>query len=207
MRRRRSPLRLAAAAGLFGLCLVAACSGVLGIEERTFDADAAAGGLSCASYCDTAMAACTGAHQLYASNEVCLAVCAKLPLGTVDDATGNTVGCRLTHAKKAADLGPDGVDDNCPGAGPGGGGVCGSDCEGYCALMPSICPDVFEDQPSCLTACEGVPSVGFYSILAPNEDSIQCRLYHLTSASLDNTHCAHADGTVKCHAITDAGGD
>lgn len=187
-------------AWLLGLCVVpcaaiAACSGVLGIDERTL-ATADAGTL-CETYCSEALAACTGANAIYASVDACMNTCARLPQGTEADTTGNTIGCRLHQARLAAQTGE--VTDSCPRAGPGGDGVCGSNCEGFCTVMVPVCgADWFEDVPSCVTQCAAIPDHGGYNVNVPLEDSIQCRLYHLTSATVDTEHCAHAGGALKC---------
>ena len=49
---------------------------------------------------------------------------------------GNTVMCRFKHAELARD-----DPDHCFAAGPDGGGICGTMCQGYCnlATSPSVC--------------------------------------------------------------------
>lgn len=52
----------------------------------------------CENYCDLALAACTGANQLFADRATCLTQCATLPATGVPNATsGNTVQCRIYH--------------------------------------------------------------------------------------------------------------
>jgi hypothetical protein len=173
-------------------CATGACSDVLGIEERSFTP----AGTLCEQYC-TATEACTEQFKLYASREVCLATCAQMPQGTASDKTGNTVGCRLNQALEVPKIGE--PDIHCPAAGPGGDGACGSNCDGFCAVMLPVCGgEYYEDEQQCLADCANVPEVGIYNIGVPQENSIQCRLYHLTSATLDKTHCEHAGGRAKC---------
>lgn len=187
-------------AGLFVALHVAAtvagCNGVLGIEERTLQDAQALGPLSCATYCAESLEVCTGDFAIYASNEVCMEICGALPLGTEGDPTGNTIACRLEQARLAKQSQE--LSFYCPAAGPGGADVCGADCEGYCDLMTVFCASVFEDALECQEECETVPSKGIYHVPTPEEDSIECRLYHLTSASLDAIHCEHASGDLKC---------
>jgi hypothetical protein len=173
-----------------------ACNGILGIEERTLSEEQTLAPLSCATYCEEALASCSGEFAIYASTDVCMEVCEALPLGADTDPSGNTVACRLEQARLAKQSQE--FSFYCPAAGPGGDGVCGENCQGYCDLMLDICPSVFEDSAECLADCEGVPSVGLYHVPTPEENTIQCRLYHLTSATLDSVHCEHASGELKC---------
>ncbi len=181
-----------------------ACAIVLGIEDRELAATAQ---LSCEGYCDVAMANCTDAFALYASRDSCLATCTKLDLGTQGDMTGNTVACRLRNAELAGQTGE--KSDYCVNAGPGGNAVCGTDCEAFCKLMKATCTDEFTTDMECMTECATVPDKGNYNIAVPLENSIECRLYHLSSATIDITHCPHAAGIIKCvdSAIPDGGAD
>lgn len=184
--------------GLFTLvAMPLACNGILGIEERTLDTSAAASELTCETYCQVALENCTGDFAIYASEETCMLTCKELPLGNPDnDASGNTVACRQKSAQLAIETGE--FDVYCPGAGPGGDGRCGDDCEGYCDLMAAYCPDEFNDEEQCLEVCADVPTDGVYAVPGVNDDHIQCRLWHLTSATLDEIHCNHANGAIKC---------
>lgn len=188
---------------------LASCNAVLGIEERAFDpslaGDQDGGTLSCETYCEVVLAACTDDLAVYASLDTCLETCKLLPLGTADDTNVNTIGCRLRLAQAAAKTNE--KEDYCPYAGPGGGGRCGTNCEGYCAVMLPVCPETFDSAEACAAACEHVPDQGVYSVLVPNVNTIQCRLYHLTSSTVDPVgHCSHAAGELKC-CDHPAGGD
>jgi len=198
-------MRTVGSLSLIALPLIAlpiACNGILGIEERTLDATA---GLSCETYCETTQQNCTGDFAIYASLETCMLTCAQLPLGTADNETsGNTIACRLRNANLASETGE--FDTHCPAAGPGGDATCGDDCEGYCDLMAAFCPSEFSDEEECLEVCAGVPTDGYYAVPGLNEDHIQCRLWHLTSATLDDSHCDHANGAVKCELDYDPDG-
>src|SRR5262249_4386954 len=104
-------------------------------------------GPKCTDYCTTIMANCTSGNQQYSARNSCDAVCAVLPPGMTTDTGGDSVGCRENHAKFAA-MAPV---THCPHAGPGGAGVCGANCEGYCTIALAVCPGVYTDMASCLT--------------------------------------------------------
>jgi hypothetical protein len=155
----------------------------------------------CERYCNTVAAACTGEDEQYASIGACLAVCALLDPGDAG-ALGNNVECRLARAKLAQATGEPA--SYCFSAGPGGAGACGSNCEGFCAIMAQTCTLMgsFED---CLPLCEQVPDLSgsptgtTYNTSLQSGDSVQCRLYHVTAATLDSvTHCSHAAGVALC---------
>lgn len=153
----------------------------------------------CNQYCDRVMASCVDENRQYASRTSCLAVCSALEPGQPEVA-GNTVQCRLERALFADDTGE--PERYCFSAGPGGGGVCGADCEGYCALMTATCPQ-FGSGAECLSACANVPDLSQdqkFSVAIMSGDSIQCRLFHVSAARLDAvTHCEHAAGAAPCN--------
>lgn len=157
----------------------------------------------CERYCDAVAAACTGNDEQYASPMACRAACALLPEGEQGDVTGNSVECRLARAELARATGESAV--YCPTAGPGGGGVCGTDCEGFCELMTETCPSVMGSYEECLPLCADVPNLSsppdqiIFDVSIQNGNSVQCRLYHVTAATLDaRTHCPHAAGVALC---------
>jgi hypothetical protein len=153
-------------------------------------------------YCDTVAANCTGTEEQYASTTACLAVCDLLDPGNPGDTSGNTVQCRLGRAQLAASTGE--ASNYCFSAGPGGAGVCGSDCEGYCSVMTPTCQQL-GSVASCLQACalvpdlSGPPSSLKYNTSMQSGNSLQCRLFHVSAASVDPvTHCTHAAGQSVC---------
>jgi hypothetical protein len=170
-------------------------------EAGASAAGAAGATTPCERYCTTVMANCTGSFAVYGSPATCLALCGFMPEGAEGDRSGNSVQCRL-HAAQAA---PSEVPHYCPIAGPGGNGVCGSNCESLCQLRAGVCADYSDgDEESCLTACKKLedrptystdPSVGLYS-----GAHVQCRLYHLSAAASDDPagHCQHVDGEPPC---------
>jgi hypothetical protein len=159
----------------------------------------------CERYCDTVAAACTGANEQYASPMACRAVCALLEPGVpmeVGKEMGNTVECRLARAALAQGTGE--ASGYCHSAGPGGGGVCGTDCEGFCTLMAQTCAQM-GSYDACLPLCGAVPNLTdedesvTYDTSIQGGDSVQCRLYHVTAATLDSRmHCSHAAGVALC---------
>jgi hypothetical protein len=190
-----------------------ACSSVLGIEEAHLKKTAvggAGGGTSkddagdilnndvarrkplCGLYCAAAMANCKGPQALYPDPKFCLAVCDALPLGNPMDKSGNTVGCRLHFAESAAAIEKQ---FNCSAAGPGGNDVCGSNCEGFCSIVGTICPTVYADKPACMIGCKSWPELGNYSDSIVSGNSVECRVYHSTAAAgIDpDQHCPHTD--------------
>jgi hypothetical protein len=158
----------------------------------------------CERYCGEVMETCTGEYQLYASTETCLGTCAHLAAGTEGDTEGNTIECRRTQAQRARQTLERG--EYCRRAGPGGDGVCGTNCEGFCAIVIPVCgATAFGSDEECLEVCSGVPDSHDYHVPVPNEDSIQCRLYHATSSTVATEHCSHARGDIKCVAPLEAG--
>jgi hypothetical protein len=151
------------------------------IEERPFDEQ----GVSCAAYCDAIQSKCVGEDAVYQSEDECLAVCARIPLGHVGDETGNTVYCRLDLLQAGAfEVGP-----GCPAAGPGGNGVCGSNCESFCTLRERACSSVDTNDPDvlhpgfCAASCPGLADTGTFSLAtAADTDTLQCRFTHLSRA-------------------------
>jgi hypothetical protein len=157
----------------------------------------------CLEYCDTIMASCTGMNAQYASPNACLLVCELLEPGTPGSTSGNNVNCRLGRAELAASTG-EGA-NYCYTAGPGGGNVCGQDCDSYCLLMTSKC-DELGTFNQCTTACASVPdlsqppTVQFYNTSIQSGDSLQCRLFHASASTLDPVlHCPHAAGNAPCN--------
>jgi hypothetical protein len=138
---------------------------------------------SCNDYCALLVTNCTGKNEQYNDIE-CQGVCienSKWNAGTPGDTTGNTLACRVTHAKAAA------TDQaaNCFIAGKSGGGVCGSLCENFCRLSAKNCTganQIYKDDAACMSTCG-----------AWNAEKADCLIYHLNAASEDPaTHCPHA---------------
>lgn len=190
------------------------CSDVLGIHDATCDShfEGCPGHTTgqqvtslCQEYCDAVMANCSGDYSQYLGSDVCLSVCKVLPEGSPGDQSGNSVQCRLTHAAAVTETGEPQVD--CPAAGPGGAGVCGDDCTGFCTIMVEYCTQ-YSNPQECNDVCAGVPKLGGYSATLKDDsgaslfasgNSVECRLWHVSSATqLPATHCLHAAGEPPC---------
>lgn len=184
-------------------------TGIAGAESAgaAGDGDAAgAGGAGelpslCEQYCTAVTDSCTGAFAVYTSFDTCLAVCAAMPEGAPGDRNGNSVQCRLRAALVARDE----VPHYCPIAGPGGNGVCGSNCESLCQLRDRLCTDYETfDHATCLLRCDNLKDLGSYSTdLTAGQYGgahVQCRLYHVSAAAGDDAeqHCQHVDGAPPC---------
>lgn len=189
------------------LAFVTGCAKIAGIDDPPVDPSASTNSPLCGTYCDTVMAACTDAAHVYASRDMCLGVCHDLETagktGASNDQTGDTIYCRLFYAKQAASTGET---STCPQAGPGGSGICGTNCEAYCILMQQSCaqeftsPGLFKDSLSyCIQQCATIPEADAgFNADQQSGNTINCRLYHVSAAAANPDapvmHCPHASG-------------
>jgi len=202
--RRRSSriaLRLAGAASLLLLSL-----GACIVEEHDYDEHLA----RCDEYCRLVEDKCQGDYKVYDYREQCLAVCQQMDLGApaLGKSDGqNNVACRIERLKQTEfDAKPA---ENCPGVGPGGAGVCGDDCDSFCALRERVCTGVanqtyeYDLEPEkCATNCRAVPKLGTLSAARDQKgDSLECRLVHVSEAAVSPqkaaTHCLHTQTVPK----------
>jgi hypothetical protein len=165
----------------------------------------------CEDYCQISLNACTGDNKVYETSAQCLATCKQLIAGSASDQTGDTVGCRKTHAYNAIVLKPL---PHCPHSGPGGAGICGTDCPAYCRLFKAGCEAAFKDafgtgadaNTQCESACmalRGADPLTSYTVAsasAKGANPIACRLLYATRA-LEHPEqqamlCKSAAGTV-----------
>lgn len=187
--------------GTAGSSMAAAGSAGTAAVLDPFEARASA---LCREYCATVSANCTGTNQQYASSTACYAVCELLQPGTAGDMMpSNTVQCRMRRAALAGSTGE--PSNYCFSAGPGGAEECGSDCDGFCALMTQKCPSDMGPLNQCLSACSIIPDLSRppdnlrYDVSQQSGDSLQCRLFHVSAATVDpSTHCIHAAGGSPC---------
>lgn len=147
----------------------------------------------CEDYCGVVMKTCTAEHAVYETDGQCLAACGAFELGSVADDVGkDTIGCRKTHTYNA--LVTEDAAKHCPHSGPGGAGVCGDDCNGYCKLLEKGCKSEYEAKfgtgaaaaTSCKTQClaqRGEDPI-HYAVesaeSAPNK--LACKLLYATRA-------------------------
>jgi hypothetical protein len=155
----------------------------------------------CENYCDTVMTNCgVEGFEQFLSRGHCLGFCEKLDPGTPDDNAGNTAGCRL-HYAVAAEGGSE-LGFNCPIAGPGGDGVCGDNCDGFCIVAVQTCSTQMPVATAldCIRNCGNLPDVGPFHAKIQTGNSLQCRLYHLSAAQTDPLlHCPHVGGVGPCN--------
>jgi hypothetical protein len=166
---------------------------------------------TCTAYCAAIQTTCTGNDQQYLTTLECMNACAFFPPGSASDTTGDTLGCRIYHTGLAAMGTPN---PHCWHAGPYGAGVCGSNCENFCALAVDWCsPDAgftgtppYDNNADCMTACNGFTSAdggadpeAFSANGPPSGNTLDCREYHLGNAlnsapgaGTQGTHCPHA---------------
>jgi hypothetical protein len=173
------------------------------------------GSATCRRYCDDIMSYCTGNVKQYLDMMQCLKVCHIFPPGVVDGPDGNTAACRAKYAAKARYGSGSERDAYCRKAGPGSDGTCGAICDGFCTLMMPTCteqktaPYFFPTLDACLTTCRSLRDSPPFTVAdgtLPDENTAQCRLFHVTSAVMDpDEHCEHAMGVTMCDAKPDAG--
>ncbi|HEX7939326.1 MAG TPA: hypothetical protein VF483_10070, partial [Gemmatimonadaceae bacterium] len=142
--------------------------------------DAATVKLDCPTYCSVIMTNCTGASAQYTDMAHCTGSCAAFTVGTstVNDMTGDTLGCRIYHAGAAGGSTANAT-LHCPHAGPGGDllsaattapGFCsgGDFCTNFCALQIKTCGTTaapvtlggtaitpqYQDMATCVSVCK-----------------------------------------------------
>jgi len=172
------------------IVLIAGCQGIVGIEDHVFEAGVVTSA-ACVDYCNVVMSACQTPNAVYSSQATCLGVCALLLPGSPNEAADdNTIACRKRYAVLAKNSEPS---FNCPRAGPGGGGTCGSNCASYCTLIKKACPDQGALLTDCENQCAAFRTVGTFDVVANHEgDTLECRLVHVSSATVEPaTHCSH----------------
>lgn len=155
-----------------------------GDTDVTIDPDAVE--VSCPAYCELLGTICDADFFPYSGQEECLLTCTRTqwPLATLEDVSGNSVGCRMYHTIVAE---TEGRAIHCPHAGPSGGDVCGGWCVNYCDLFMSVCngevDEPFDSTDACLRACVLVNDGGIDAIPNVTGDTIQCRINAAIRAS------------------------
>ena len=146
---------------------------------------------ACALYCGTILSACGDGLGQYPAAVNCVHACQALPPGEEGAMSGNSLACRREHAALA--IGDPAT--HCVHAGPGGAGVCGTNCEGFCAIATATCPNEHPELGTCLETCTAWNDDEPYDVDDATGDTLACRLYHLMVAAADApsaaTHCSH----------------
>jgi len=138
---------------------------------------------TCENYCAIVSAACDATAPEYATPAECLDVCqrgAKLAPGEAGDTTQNTIACRIAHTMVGFVEHPE---LHCPVGGVGGGNVCGSWCDNYCALSMANCAGqdaLYASAAACAIACASQSAAGRVGDL--DSDTVQCRMTYLLEA-------------------------
>jgi hypothetical protein len=171
---------------------------VVAVGPDAGSADATTSALSCASYCATIQAACTTDNQQYSDLPDCMNSCAAFPVGGAGDTSGDTLGCRMTFAKKAATSAAMAA-AQCTHAGPGGDGVCGDNCTGYCDIAMMYCTAanmarLYDTRAECMTDCARRDTdLKLDTGTGPRTDmgnEVACLLYHAQMGSVvPGSHC------------------
>lgn len=114
-----------------------------------------------------------------------------MPPGASADKDGNTLGCRAYHAGAAK------MDatTHCSHAGPGGDGVCGATCDGYCQIAMMYCTEanmakVYADAAACQVDCKAHKDDVKYTTAVDAGNHVACLLYHVQEGStVPADHC------------------
>ncbi len=173
--------------------------------------------LSCESYCTLMPTVCDGRNP-YDSPETCLAECGQWPVGTADDVTGDSLGCRLNALDQAADnWNPD---VNCRRAWPSSDGTCrdpdAPDCATYCMAFIGNCQEplvtnglgalAFQNAEDCEPIC-GSWYPG--TVEQEPQNSVGCRVFHTMAATMvpDTDPDAGEMRLALCRAGSPEGGE
>lgn len=133
---------------------------------------------ACEGYCSTIATNCKGANNEFAqfgNATICEKFCEFLP----------SLDCRISEASAAAQ------DPalHCAAAGPFGVGVCGSNCENFCAVDWGICGGLFvppyESEAACLAECSALPNANLttYPDASVPATGLRCRMAQLLGAA------------------------
>jgi hypothetical protein len=145
--------------------------------------------LSCDAYCADVMANCTAENAQFETVENCVASCKAYPVGTADDQSGNTLGCRTYHAGAAASD----PATHCVHAGPGGDGTCGDNCDGYCQIAMMWCTganEVYTALADCQADCATRATDVKFDVSKDSGNEVACLLSHVQAAStVPEDHC------------------
>jgi len=181
--------------------------------------------LDCQSYCAEIQANCTSPNAQYPDLAHCTTACKSFTVGTstVNDPSGNTLGCRIYHAGAPSMMAPE---THCAHAGPGGDRIpasppafCsgGDVCASFCALEIMACGSLDAPLPgdptdatgnplfqyrnfnNCMAACANFDKTREYSTTVVG-NSLACRLNQAVKAAIAVT----PDGEMYCASTASA---
>jgi hypothetical protein len=158
--------------------------------------DGASSSMACMTYCNSIQTTCVGGNAQYDFGSVgtdgsCVGACLDLPAGVAGAASGNSLACRVTHTQLAMTD----PDTHCVHAGPSGGDMCGTTCEGFCSIASMACPTQWP-AATCAATCATVPSAPPYDRSITTGDTIECRLHYAVLATVDAaTNCPETSPT------------
>lgn len=207
-----------------GVALALGCAQVFGIDEACEAGTEGCTALEpCHEYCQRISDKCAATPQYEDARLECESLCPYFDRSTDGSALGNTLECRLERARSTG-----GELSDCPAAGRGGNGACGSNCDAYCSLMRNVCPvryDEFDttasndDEGVCLATCAALADpdaeydprpFGELARLDGDQPTLHCRFWHLGTAAIElqqdgfssTIHCDHAFGLRECLPVT-----
>lgn len=206
--------------------ILATLTGCGGDKKPAIDAmpDMAPVALDCPTYCAEIQTNCTGDNAQYLDMAHCMATCASFTVGasTVDDMSGDTLGCRIYHGGAPSRMSPA---THCPHAGPAGDlltatppAFCsgGNVCESFCTLEIKACGSLdaplpgnptdetnnplfqYQNMDDCMRLCASYDKTHAYSTAAMG-NSLACRLLQATSAAIAVT----PNGMMYCRYTAD----
>lgn len=152
--------------------------------------DTSVASVTCGEYCSDIGSLCVDGSAQYATATQCEEICRHMSQGNVSDTTGNTLECRFHHTQEAHE-----DQSFCAFAGPGGSGVCGSNCESFCQLQSEICVgsnQQYDSVEACMAICAAFNDDVVYNSTILGGDSLACRISHLALATGSPAiHCSH----------------
>jgi hypothetical protein len=198
---------LAQSARLASLLCLGACNAILGIEAAELDPDLRDAGadrpdagsspdavvspdaeptpVTCVGYCELVLGACRGTQLQYLDYAVCEALCGDMALGRAGDTEGDTVGCRMSHAKLALTN----AAAECENAGPLGGQACGgAPCTTFCRLNEKRCQTIaYSSQGACQADCATYEYRPAEGVSLSSGNTLNCRMNRLQQGIMSET--------------------
>lgn len=140
-------------------------SGAYMLEVVAIDVDV---DLICEDYCTRVQLVCMGDYVQYESVDACVTYCvvhSQFFLGSLEDESGNMVGCRLYYVGVVL---LSELSIHCFYVGLSGGDVCGFWCDVYCDLVVANCTEdsvLYVDTMECQIVCGGFSMDGAFGVV------------------------------------------